>query len=767
MNVFDLFAKISLDSKDYDKGVNNAKSSFKGLGNAIGNGVKKVGAGMVKVGAAVATGLTAAGAGIAALAKQSVAAYADYEQLVGGVETLFSNLEGTVSAAPQVLENANRAYKTAGLSANEYMETVTAFSAALIAGLNNDYNEAARISDMAISDMADNSNKMGTAMESVQAAYQGFAKQNYTMLDNLKLGYGGTKTEMERLLADAEKLSGVKYDISNLADVYEAIHVIQTEMGITGTTAREAEHTITGSIAATKSAWTNLIAGFASDDADIGQLIDNLVQSGLTALNNILPAAEKAISGIALGIEKLAPIIGEKLPAIISDVLPSVLGAASQLIQSVVKALPGLLEVLSAEAPVVIMTLVTALLGQLPLVLDAARQVILNLATALMQNADEILESAYVLIDSLLRGLTETLPRVVEMAEIIIVKLANGLGEYIPKLLPVALDLILTLCDALLSHIDLILDAALDLVINLAEGILAALPELASRAPQIVSTIITVLLEKIPDLISAATTLLLAILEALPVIQGELAREMPDLVGRVCDSLISMMPQLQNAAGQLFSTLLKVLPGIIWQLITQAVTGWKDIIAKILSFGPQLWETVKTMWSNLRKIMLEQAHTLLSMVPQWGKDLINNFVGGIRAKISAVKDTISNVASTIKRILGFSEPEEGPLSNFHTYAPDMIDLFNKGVEQNERKLKGTISDAFNFQPTIEASAEGNYISNYNSSSSGLSDAIAAALRSAKIAVVIDGRKTVGYLSPEINSQLGDLNSLDGRGLCLA
>ena len=247
-----------------------------GLQSAMGSAISAVGKFSA---AAVAAGATA----VAALTKSAVESYADYEQLVGGVETLFKDSAGIVQ------EYAANAFQTAGLSANDYMETVTGFSASLLQSVGGDTEEAARIADQAITDMADNANKMGSSIESIQNAYQGFAKQNYTMLDNLKLGYGGTKQEMERLLADAEKLSGVHYDISNLNDVYEAIHVVQGELGITGTTAEEASTTIQGSAAAMKAAWQNMLTGIADENADFDGLINNLVESVATFGENILP----------------------------------------------------------------------------------------------------------------------------------------------------------------------------------------------------------------------------------------------------------------------------------------------------------------------------------------------------------------------------------------------------------------------------------------------------------------------------------------------
>ena len=281
MNVFDLFAKISLDTGDYEQELGEAGEKTSSFAGKLKGGLATA----AKVGVAA---LTAAAAGIAALTKVSIEGYADYEQLAGGVDTLFKD------TSDKVQEYAANAYKTAGLSANEYMETVTSFSASLLQSLGGDTEKAAQTADLAITDMADNANKMGTAMESIQNAYQGFAKQNYTMLDNLKLGYGGTKEEMQRLLDDAEKLSGKKFDLSSYADIVEAIHVVQTEMGVTGTTALEASSTIQGSIASMKAAWTNFIVGMADPEQDFDALLGGLVDSVVTVGDNLLPRIQMA-----------------------------------------------------------------------------------------------------------------------------------------------------------------------------------------------------------------------------------------------------------------------------------------------------------------------------------------------------------------------------------------------------------------------------------------------------------------------------------------
>ena len=317
--------------EDFQEGTEKTGSKAKSILKGIG------------VGAAAAA--TAAAAMAVSVAKAAVEGYANYEQLVGGVQTLFKD------SADQVQKYASDAYKTAGLSANAYMEQATSFSASLLQGLGGDTKAAADYADKAIIDMADNANKMGTSIESIQNAYQGFAKQNYTMLDNLKLGYGGTRGEMERLIEDANKVkeaNGEMADltIDNFADMVEAIHIIQSEMGITGTTAEEASSTIQGSIASLKASWENLLVGMADENANMDQLIGQFVESASTAAQNLLPRIEQTLLGVAQLIEKLAPIIIEKLPGMIQTLLPAFLNAAMQILKALVKALPDILTML-------------------------------------------------------------------------------------------------------------------------------------------------------------------------------------------------------------------------------------------------------------------------------------------------------------------------------------------------------------------------------------------------------------------------------------
>lgn len=324
-------------STTFGKTVSGLKSIIKTLGKVA-----------VAAGKVMLKGLGLGAAGVAAIVTKSVMSYADFEQLVGGVETLFKDSAGIVQ------KYAQNAYKTAGLSANDYMSTVTSFSASLIQSLGGDTKKSAEFANMAITDMSDNANKMGTDMGAIQDAYQGFAKQNYTMLDNLKLGYGGTQEEMQRLLKDAEKITGIKYDISNFSDIVAAIHVIQTEMGITGTTAKEAGNTILGSFASMKAAWGNTLTALILGGDDFDRCVDNLVDSAKTFGKNVMPAITKSLEGIGSLIEELAPIVEAELPTMIDSLLPPLIKAATSLLKGLIVALPDIIKTLVAELPEVL-----------------------------------------------------------------------------------------------------------------------------------------------------------------------------------------------------------------------------------------------------------------------------------------------------------------------------------------------------------------------------------------------------------------------------
>lgn len=426
--LLDLFVRIAIDDQASDKIGNvtkKASSAFSKIGSAASGGMKLV-----------AKGTAAAAGAIAALSTAAVKNYANYEQLVGGVETLFGaggkslveyvndvsqyspeitkQYNNLIAAQNKVMADADEAYKTAGLSANDYMETVTGFAAALNSSLGGNTQKAAEYANMAVVDMADNANKMGTSMESIQNAYQGFAKQNYTMLDNLKLGYGGTKSEMERLLADASKIAGKKFDLSSYADVVEAIHTIQTEMGITGTTAKEAETTISGSVNSMKAAWQNWLTGLGDSQADMKKLTGNLVSSAKTVITNILPVAEQVLSSIGEVVTNDAPGIIQDALSFLLSAAPDVMEAGGQLVSELVNGIITNLPQISAAATQLISSLCSGLessIGSLP---GTVTQIVTSIVNFIVENAPQLLVAGVELILALVQGLIESIPTVIE-----------------------------------------------------------------------------------------------------------------------------------------------------------------------------------------------------------------------------------------------------------------------------------------------------------------------------------------------------------------
>lgn len=452
MNLLDLFVKISVDDQ--------ASSNLGGIASKIGSGLKTA----AKIGTAA---VTAAAGAVSLLTKQSLDGYAEYEQLVGGVETLFKQ------SADQVIEYANRAYETAGLSANEYMDTVTSFSASLLQGLGGDTEKAAEVANQAVIDMADNANKMGTSMEMIQNAYQGFAKQNYTMLDNLKLGYGGTATEMARLINDSGVLGNtVKVTADTVNSVsfdkmIEAIHVIQDQMGITGTTAEEAASTIEGSVNMMKGAWSNLVTGIADDNADLDQLIENFTYSVGKAAENIIPRIEKIFAGFGDLIVKLAPVITDQLPGLVQSILPALVDSATALLQALVDAAPQIVSVLAEMAPSIINSILTML------------------------------------------------PQITQAGIDLLVALADGISDALPELVPIITDVILRIVEILTDPDNLVklIDAAFEIIAALTEGIFNALPDLITRIPDIMIGISQAFLDAVPAIIDGLGDVGVAMIE--------------------------------------------------------------------------------------------------------------------------------------------------------------------------------------------------------------------------------------------------------------
>jgi phage-related protein len=650
LNLLDLYAKITLDTGDYEKGLSKAQKTsseyksdvmklaqtYKSQGMSMSDAMKKAYteidksqyetsenakksagifgeswkgaersvdslAGKLKSGLATAAkvgaaALTAAATGVAALTKASIDQYAEYEQLVGGVDTLFK------SASDKVQQYADKAYETAGMSANEYMNTVTSFSASLLQSLEGDTEAAAQKADQAITDMADNANKMGTSVEMIQNAYQGFAKQNYTMLDNLKLGYGGTKEEMQRLLEDAEKLSGIKYDISSYADIVDAIHMVQTEMGITGTTAREASTTIQGSVASMKGAWKNLVTAIAADGWDIGVYVDNFVSSVKVVGQNVIPRVQQILSGIGELVTAIAPMIAQELPTLISTVLPAMVSAGAQLLVGLVTGLITALPDLVAAVPQIVSALASAIAANLPAIMAAGQQLLTMFGSGIQSGVPQMVAQLPVVIDGFLGFITERLPAVLDKGVEMLTELANGIISGIPQLaerLPLIIESFVTF---ITDNLPVILDAGVKLLFNLANGIIAGIPDMVSQLPKIIKSITTTISDNFPKIIRAGF----------------------DLLIKLADGILSAIPDLVS-----------VLP----QVVAAILSGFSSVVSGVFEIGKNivmgLWDGIKSMGSWIA----EKIGDFLGGIVDGAKDLL-----GIRSPSRVFADIGKNMA---------------------------------------------------------------------------------------------------------------------------
>lgn len=498
---------------------------------------------------AIKDGLEAIGKAALSFSKEVVTAYADFEQLEGGVNKLFG------TDAMTVIKNAQNAFKTAGMSANEYMETVTNFSASLISSLGGDTAEAARMADRAIQDMSDNANTFGTDIKSIQNAYQGFAKQNYTMLDNLKLGYGGTKTEMERLILDAEKLNtsftAQRDTNGNLAlsfsDIVTAIGIVQDEMNITGTTAREASGTISGSIETMKSAFQNFVTGLGMSNADIDMLLGNVVQAFENVVKNVQPIIQRLV---------------DYIPAVIAGVIPVLQGMAPDLMKTAVELFNGFV---------------------------------------------------------------------------------SAIVSVLPDLMPVAVDAVIMFANTIVQNLPTLIDAGIQFILALANGLAQALPDLVGQVPLIIGHLYSAIIRSLPQIIEAGVNLVAALIKGIISYAGNLPTEF-------------------------YNILLSI----------------KDVFAG----------GVDAAWG-------------------WGRDLIINFANGIIEHTKEVWSSVKSVAQSIWDLLHFSEPEKGPLKDFHTFAPDMMKTFAKGIRDNVGLVTGAtemaaegISGALTVAPSAATAAGG-------------------------------------------------------------
>lgn len=666
MELFKLFGTIAVNNSEANQGIDettdkaeDAAGKVKDLGDEgdrtegkLGKAFSKMASAAVAVGKTIATGLAVASTAVVAVGKAAISSYADYEQLVGGVETLFDESSATVIA------NAQNAYKTAGMSANEYMETVTSFSASLLQSLGGDTKAAADKADMAITDMSDNANKMGTSIEMIQNAYNGFAKQNYTMLDNLKLGYGGTKEEMQRLLDDASKLSGIEYDISSYSDIVDAIHIVQNEMGITGTTAKEASSTISGSLASAKASWQNLLTGIADGNQDVGGLIAQFFDSIVTVADNIVPRIAQVMGTLPQLITDLVPKLLTKVSELIDILLPVVVDGAVSLLNAIVQVLPQL---------------VTSILNALPTLISGIEQVFYAIVDALPQLMTVICEALPVLI-----------PQLVDALVNMIVYLATHIAEIIQPLIDNLPEIIIAIVNALMDNLPALIEGTVQLVIGIVQAIPQIIMALIEALPTVIQSILEGLWNALPLLLEGIISIVGEIGTAIWDILSGFFTALGEWFGGLWESIKTIFAPVVEWFGNLFST--------IWNSIVSVfstVGSWvyDNIIAPVANFFKGLWEGIVSAFHTVIEIIKRAAtlvyNTIIVPIKNFFTDLWNSIVG-IFSKVSGwftdniatpIKNIFSNIWNAMKN--GASNAWEGIKSVFSKVTDWFKNIFSK------------------------------------------------------------------------------------------
>ena len=617
---------ISASTDGFKKGVQEAEHTLKSFAAAPAKFAKDFTKSFVKTTAAFAT---ASATMVGAIAKGSLDAYANYEQLVGGVDTLFKD------SSAQLQAYAANAYKNQQMSANQYMEMATSFSASLIQSLGGDTTLAAKYADMAITDMADNANKMGTSIESVQNAYRGFARGSYAMLDNLKLGYGGTRQEMERLLSDAEKLTGVKYDINNLNDVFDAIHAIQTELGITGTSAEEAMKTIQGSAAMTKAAWQNLLTAFADESADITKAVSNLSESTIALVGNVGKRVAQIFPAIADGlgqfisetagtlvgmIESIAPkfissvsglasVIASTLPqiaAIVAELAPQIIESFVSIMSSLGEAFSGAIDAIIANLPAILGALAIALVSCSGIIGNAMITLLQGITTALPMAFEALIPQIPALITNLATTLASFVGVMLAGATTLFQGIADALPTVIASVCAVLPNLVNSIVSFLVSNVGLIISAA----ITLFSGIIDAMPTIIATVvgllPELITNICNGLASGIGSIISGFIQLFLGFVQALPTIISIIVGALPSIISSIISGLISNIGALVAGFVQLFIAFIIAIPQIVSAIISNIPLIIQAIVQGLIDGMGQLFEAAgklgKAIWDGIKSI---------------------------------------------------------------------------------------------------------------------------------------------------------------------
>lgn len=784
MAVFDLEAVIKLTDDGFKAGLSKA-------GQAVGTFAKVTGAAFV-----------AGGAAIAKLTKSSVEAYADFEQLSGGVQKLFGG------AADEMMQFAQDAYKTAGMSANQYMEQATSFAAALIQSYEGDASRAAHQADVAMRAISDNFNTFGGDIASVQAAFQGFAKQNYTMLDNLKLGYGGTKTEMERLIADANEYAeamGRAGDLSieNFGDVVEAIELIQEKQGIAGTTAREAATTISGSLEMTKAAWQNLLVAFSDKDADLSAYFDALTESATNAFNNIIPVAEQAISGIGTVIEGLAPTLGATLPAAISSLLPSLLGAVNGLVTSIAGSLPEMIGV-------IIDTIVAAA----PLLVSSGIQLFVGLAVGLVQAIPRIVAALPQIWAAIKTGVAEALPSLMEAGSQIVSMIGEGISSS-GGIISEAWEFISSEATEIWNSISGNLSSIWESIVSIAQSAFEGLQSFWATWGDSITSTFGAVWDAIKTAFSAAMDILSAVFAVFSAaFSGDWAatwNAVKALASSIWNGITSVLSSAWNAIKSLASTAWGIFQSIItgvWDAIAGIASAiWSDIASTMSSIWASISATASSIWNSIASTIssiwngissaISSVLSAISSAVSSGFNAVSSTVSsiwnGISSTISSVMDGIKDtVRSAIEKLKSFFDFDWSlphialphfTISGEFSLKPPSVPTLSVSWYKKALGVPFMFQDATIFGAG-EAGDEILYgrdalMQDIKEASGGSSeemeeklDIIIAVLSQylpelATRPVTLDGKALVGALGDPMDEQLGAISSWKGRGLSMA
>lgn len=779
------------------------KSGIAEMGKIANKGAATIGkitkAGATATVAAIGTATTAA----TALVKKSVENYAQYEQLVGGVETLFGaggqSLEeyaasvgkstdevedkynSLMSAQTTVMADAANAYKTAGMSANDYMDTVTSFSASLVASLEGDTEKAADYSNRAITDMADNANKMGTNIQDIQHAYQGFAKQNYTMLDNLKLGYGGTKEEMQRLIADASEMTdvqeklGLTVDSSSLSfgNIVNAISVMQENMGIAGTTAKEAATTIEGSVNMMKASWENLVTGMADDNADFDTLMQQFVDSTVTAADNLLPRIQIAIEGIGKLIEQLLPVIMDKVPQIIADTLPGLISAGISMVSALAQGIMDYAPQLISYAAELLVQFVQGLVTASPQIIEFAGELVQTLVTSFTEAAPQLMEAGSQLIEFLGTAIYEYIPQMLQYGAGLIENLISGFVEGIPEYLPQALQFLQDFGDYLAEKAPDIIQWGFDMLSQLVDGIISALPILIDQLPQIIITFANIINDNFPTILKKGVELLWQLIKGIISCIPKLIENMPKIVEAIVsvieafnwlnlgrkiitffkDGIMNLVSAVGGAGKSVYNAVKNAIINLPSTLASIGRTATKGLGNAMTSLG----SFIKSSALKIGEHIISGFKSLPKKVLSIGKNIVKGLWNGISDMTGWVVDKITGFASgiidTAKDVLGIHSPSreftwigemcvEGfdePIDDYNPY-----DTLNKSIKANAGVMKANFVGSGSY-------AE-NYVAEYDYKAAA--EATADALKG--MTVNIDGRRAGKILAPSIDRYQGEI-----------